>query len=183
MGSRIENSLEGITPQIGKKAESAGILRLNLQLHDAIYWLQFYPNSLIHILSLSNSHNDVASIQKTWGDKSDHVIVALHLLSLIELGNQLYDWIKKLGNLLAGCRTLFLVDDIIADETLDKRRQPLLGLAISGRHKGYSLWLLTQCYTTVPMNIRRQVKMLHVWYPKKRGDWDTIHEENDVIET
>ena len=25
--------------------------------------------------------------------------------------------------------------------------------------------------------------MLHVWYPKKQGDWDTIHEENDIIKT
>ena len=24
--------------------------------------------------------------------------------------------------------------------------------------------------------------MLYVWYMKKQGDWDTIHEENDVIE-
>ena len=32
---------------------------------------------LIHILLLSNSHNNVASIQKNWGDKSDRVIVAL----------------------------------------------------------------------------------------------------------
>ena len=23
--------------------------------------------------------------------------------------------------------------------------------------------------------------MLYVWYPKKQGDWDTVHEENDVI--
>ena len=73
--------------------------------------------------------------------------------------------------------TLFLIDDIIADETLDKRRQPLLELAISGRHRGHSLWLLTQSYTAVPNNIRRQAKMLYVWYPKNR----TIHEENDVI--
>ena len=92
------------------------------------------------------------------------------------------DWIEKIGNLLAGSKTLFLIDDIIADETLGKRRQTLLGLAISGRHKGLSLWLLTQSYTAVPMNIRRQVKMLYIWYPTKRGDWDTIHEENDVIE-
>ena len=55
-----------------------------------------------------------------------------------------YDWIEKLGNLLAGHKTLFLIDDIIVDETLDKQRQPLLGLAISGRHKDHSLWLLTQ---------------------------------------
>ena len=25
--------------------------------------------------------------------------------------------------------------------------------------------------------------MLYFWYPKKRGDWDAIHEENGVIKT
>ena len=39
---------------------------------------------------------------------------------LTEPGNRLYDWIKKPGNLLAGLKMLFLTDDIIADETLDK---------------------------------------------------------------
>ena len=70
--------------------------------------------------------------------------------------------IEKISNLLAGSATPFLIDDIIADEALDKRRQPLLELAISGRHRHYSLWLLTESYTAVPKN---------------------IHEENDVIET
>ena len=50
---------------------------LKLQLHDEIYRLRFYSNSLIHILSLSNWHNNVASLQKNRGDKSHHVIVAL----------------------------------------------------------------------------------------------------------
>ena len=44
----------------------------------------------------------------------------------IEPGNQLYYLIEKIGNLLAGDKTLFLIDDIIADETLDKCHQPLL---------------------------------------------------------
>ena len=48
----------------------------------------------------------------------------------IEPGNCLYDWIEKMSNLLAGSKTLFLIDDIIADETLDKRRHSLLELAI-----------------------------------------------------
>ena len=99
----------------------------------------------------------------------------------IEPGNQLYYLIEKISNLLAGDKTLFLIDDIIADETLDKRCQPLLELAISGRHRGHSLWLLTQSYTAVPNNIRRQAKMLYVWYPKNRTDLNTIHEENDII--
>ena len=89
--------------------------------------------------------------------------------------------IEKISNLLAGSKTLSLIDDIIADETLDKRRQLLLELAISGRHRGHSLWLLTQSYTAVPNNIRRQAKMLYVWYPKNRSDLNVIHEENDVI--
>ena len=99
----------------------------------------------------------------------------------IEPGNQLYYLIEKISNLLAGDKTLFLIDDIIADETLDKRRQPLLELAISGRHRGHSLWLLTQSYTAIYNNIGRQAKMLYVWYPINRMDLNTIHEENDII--
>ena len=100
----------------------------------------------------------------------------------IEPGNRLYYLIEKISNLLAGSVTLFLIDDIIANEALDKCRQPLIELAISGRHRQHSLWLLTQSYTAIPNNIRRQVKMLYVWYPKNRTDLNTIHEENDVIE-
>ena len=94
----------------------------------------------------------------------------------IEPGNQLYYLIGKISNLLTGDKTLFLIDDIIADETLDKCHQLLLELAISGRHRGHSLWLLTQSYTAIPNNIRRQAKMLDIWYPKNRTDLNTIHE-------
>ena len=104
-------------------------------------------------------------------------------LILEEPGNQLYYLIKKYSNSLVGSKTLLLIDDIIANEALDKRRQPLLELAISGRYRQHSLWLLTQSYTVVPNNIRRQAKMLYICYPKNRTDLNTFHEENDVIET
>ena len=39
-----------------------------------------------------------------------------------EPGNQLYYLIEKISNLLAEFVTLFLIDDIIANETLYKRR-------------------------------------------------------------
>ena len=58
------------------KLDGSGKCRVKLQLHYAIYRLRFYSNSVIHILSLSNSHNNVASIQKNRGDKSHRVIVA-----------------------------------------------------------------------------------------------------------
>ena len=50
----------------------------------------------------------------------------------IELGNNLYYLIERISNLLAGSKTLFLIDDIIAHEALDKHRQPLLGLLYWG---------------------------------------------------
>ena len=56
------------------------IPNVKVQLHYAFYQLRFYSNSLIHILLLSNPHNNVASIQKSRGDKSHRVIVALSLL-------------------------------------------------------------------------------------------------------
>ena len=59
-----------------------------------------------------------------------------------EPGNQLYYLIEKISKLLAGSKILFLIDYIIANEALDKRRQLLLGLAISGRCRGHLLWLL-----------------------------------------
>ena len=55
------------------------MLVLRLQLHGAIYRPRFYSNSLIHILLLSNSNNNVASIQKNRGDKSHRVIAPILL--------------------------------------------------------------------------------------------------------
>ena len=39
-----------------------------------------------------------------------------------------------------------------------------------------------ESYTAIPKNIRRQAKMLYIWYPKNRTDLNVIHEENDIIE-
>ena len=39
-----------------------------------------------------------------------------------------------------------------------------------------------ESYTAIPKNIRRETKMLNVWYPKNRRDLNVIHEENDIIE-
>ena len=63
--------------------QSSLFFRLKLQLHDAIYRLRFYLNSLIPILSLSNSHSNLASIQKNRADKSHRIIVALFYLYIM----------------------------------------------------------------------------------------------------
>ena len=106
---------------------------------------------------------------KAWIENDDNVWLV-----------ELYQWIEKLLRLLARSETLFLIDDIITDEDLDKKRQSLLELAISGRHHDHYLWLLTQS-STIPKNLRRQNKAIFVWYPKEMRDLKMIHDENSVL--
>ena len=73
-----------------------------------------YNNHLdfIVIICPTLKHNETYKSRKwVWTDLE---------VILIEPGNSLYYWIEKMSNLLAGSKTLFLTDDIIADETLDK---------------------------------------------------------------
>ena len=111
---------------------------------------------------------------KEWIKKDDNVW-------LVDPKDNLYQWFKKLSELLRFLEVLFIIDDITANESLHKRRQPLLELSISNRHRGHYLWLLTQSYTAIPKNVQKQGKAIFVWYPKERADLKVIHEENDVL--
>ena len=86
-----------------------------------------------------------------------------------------------MSELLRFLEVISIIDDIIANESLDKRRQPLLGLSISGRHWGHYLWLLKQSCSAISKYLRRKAKVIFVWYSKERGDLKMIHDENDVL--
>ena len=92
---------------------------------------------------------DKAYHSKDWIKNDDKVW-------LIEPKDRLYQWIQKLSQLLALSETLFIINDIITDEGLDKRRQFLLEqAAILGRHRGHYLLLLTQPCSAIPKHLRR----------------------------
>ena len=86
-----------------------------------------------------------------------------------------------MSQLLAHSETLFIIDDIVTDESFDKRKQSLLELAYSGRYPDHYLLLLTESYSAIPKNLRRQAKAIFVWYPKERADLKAMHDENDVL--
>ena len=46
-----------------------------------------------------------------------------------------------------------------------------------GKGRGLHLWLLTQSYSAILKNLRRQAKAIFVWYPKEMGDIKIIHDE------
>ena len=103
------------------------------------------------------------------------------LCAIFTLILYLYIQIKKYFPILKMAEELINYLGYDPPQSDTKRQKPLLELAILGRHRSHSLWLLIQSYTAVPNNIRRQAKMLYVWYPKTRTDLNTIHEENDII--
>ena len=113
-------------------------------------------------------------LERSWVWKDDYVFV-------FEPKRNLFQLIEKLSELFSGEETLFIVDDMISDETLDKKRQPLLELATKGRHREHSLWFLTQSYTAVPKNLRRQKKQLFIWYPSEKSDLKIIDEETNLM--
>ena len=98
---------------------------------------------------------------------------------LIEPKDNLCQWIGKLSQLLSGLKTLFIIDDIIVDKDLDKKRQLLLELSIAGRHRGQYLWLLTQSYLGIPKKLREQAKAIFVCYQDLY--LKMLHDENDVL--
>ena len=111
-------------------------------------------------------------LKRAWIWQDDYVFC-------IEPRGNLFEIIEKLSSLFSSEETMFIVDDMIADETLDKKRQPLLDLAISGCHRKHSLWLLAQSYTAIPKSLRRQKKQLFVWYEK--SDLKLVDEETNLM--
>ena len=78
-------------------------------------------------------------------------------------------------------QVLFLIDDSIAEEGIDKKRSPLTNLACSGRHDNCSLWILTQAYVAIPKTVRRQTKWLVTFSCLDVNDFKTIMKERSVI--
>ena len=108
-----------------------------------------------------------------WSDENIYIAIP---------GKHLYEIIDKFSKELANRETLFILDDIIADTTLDKKRQPLLDLASCGRHRLHSLWILTQSYTAISKNIRKQCKMIITFFPNHRSDIEILNNETNLID-
>ena len=103
------------------------------------YYLNHYE--YIIILCSTLRHNRTY-IDRVW-IKTDQDIW------LVEPKEKLNKWIEILSLLLIDRATLFILDDLIADESLNKRQTSLLDLCISCRHRNHSIWFLTQSYTAI----------------------------------
>ena len=74
---------------------------------------------------------------------------------LIEPKDSLFEWIRVLLELLSGYTTLFILDDVIVDKSLDKCRQSLLRFSYLWKTSRSLSLDVNQSYTGIPKNLRR----------------------------
>ena len=93
-----------------------GKTHLVLELIEKEYNKHF---DFIVIICPTLRENNKINHAKEWIKSDDNVW-------LVDPKDNLYKWIKKLSESLRFLRVLFIIDDIIVNESLDKRRQPPL---------------------------------------------------------
>ena len=110
---------------------------------------------------------------KEWIKNDDKV-------QLVEPKDNLYQGIKRLSELLPFIEVLLIIDNIIANERLDKRRQALRVIYL--RQASGSLFVVADtvlfCHTK---KLLKPAKAIFVWFPKETADLTAIYDENDVL--
>ena len=86
-----------------------------------------------------------------------------------------------MSQLLPRSEALFIIDDIIPDESFDKLRESLFKLISQVGIVTIYSWLLTESYSGISKNLRRQAKAVFAWYPKERTALKMIHDENNAL--
>ena len=100
---------------------------------------------------------------------------------MCDLEGKLNEWIRLFKYTLKSHQTLFIIDDCSAEGEIDKKRDALLELSFSSRHRNHSLWVLTQKYNSVSKDVREQIKWLGLFFTKDRDSFEDCLRENDVI--
>ena len=92
------------------------------------------------------SHLDLDLIEKEYHKHFEYIIIigqcsngTIHIMFMVRSDMiRMFD-LEPLSLLLPLSETWFIIDDIIADKIIDKCRQFLLNLTISGRHRHHFL--------------------------------------------
>lgn len=96
----------------------------------------------------------------------------------INPGDNLIKWVNYISQNTLKRKTLFILDDCMGKEDLDKKHSDLVKLAIEIRHREHNLWFLTQTYVGIPKRFRRMANMTFLWFLKDKDDQQRVAKEN-----
>ena len=95
---------------------------------------------------------------------------------VLDPGECLHDYLRAFYLVFKGEPTLFIIDDCSATKALTKKRD-------MGRHADISVWVLTQKYNSVLMDLREQTRWVALFHCKDHDSFEVCLRENDVIPT
>ncbi len=84
---------------------------------------------------------------------------------------------------------LIIIDDCAQSQSMKNRVSELVNTAFSGRHRGFSIIVLTQQFTSVSLSYRIQINKLVTFYNPSKKDMEviddflhvTIEERSNII--
>jgi hypothetical protein len=97
--------------------------------------------------------------------------------------DRLHDWVRGLSKVFRGSAVLFLLDDLSATKSIKRKQDALSELAFSGRHRGHSLWLLTQKYNAVSTDVHENTQWAATFACKDRDSFEEILRDNYLVQS
>ena len=91
--------------------------------------------------------------------------------------NQINDFLKLISFAFEGTNTLIILDDCAASKDVKKKTNELVNLAFSARHRGISVWVLTQQMTSIAKAFRENIACLVLFYSPSARDMKIIFED------
>ena len=90
--------------------------------------------------------------------------------------DQINDFLKFISFAFEGTNTLIILDDCPASKDVKKKTNELVNLAFSARHKGISVWVLTQQMTSIAKAFRENIACLVFFYTPSATDMKSTFE-------
>jgi len=86
-------------------------------------------------------------------------------------------WLNLVSWLFEGTNTLVILDDCAASKDVKGRSGQLVNLAFSGRQYGFSIWILTQKFTSITVSFRENVAAIVLFYTPSAKTLKAIFED------
>ena len=100
----------------------------------------------------------------------------INFFVIIPEQDQINYYLKIIRYAFDGTNTLIILDDCVSSKDVKQRTNELVNLAFSARHKGISVWVLTQQMTSIAKPFRENIALLVLFYTPSAKDMKVIFE-------
>ena len=91
---------------------------------------------------------------------------------------EIQEILQDCKTVFSGTNTLIILDDCAVTKEIKKRSNELIRLAFSGRHEGFSVWVLTQQLTSISKPFRDNIACIIAFHNPSQVGTKTMFEDH-----